>query len=264
MTASQELAFLVSLSWWSQYTLRYFGTFKGAEDCARYQRAENCILWLGALLQAAMAVGALLLLAVALTPPLVAASILYTVTRSITTHLGERARTRGQIVAYTTAQMVGPVAGFAIALGALSRIAATPECALAGFAVAQIAGLAWLWHRMGLGFSVAWPDRAILRKACAFGMPLVVAGAVAWLSVNGIRIVVQHSEGVEAVGLISVGWGLGQRLASVAAMLVTAAAFPLAVKHLQAGARDMALLQLAQSGAILLGFSRRARSASFC
>ena len=253
MMAAQDLAFLVGLSWWSQFTLRYFGTYKGSEGRALYQRSENCILLFGSLVQAAMAVGALILLKTGLTPTLVVASILYTVTRSITTHLGERARARGQIVAYTAAQLIGPVAGFLIALGALSQIAATPEWALAGFAIAQLAGLAWLWHRLGLGFSIGWPDRGILRKALSFGMPLVASGGVAWFSVNGIRVIVEHGQGIEAVGLVSVGWGLGQRLASVAAMLVTAAAFPLAVKHLQAGARDTALAQLAQSGAILFG-----------
>ncbi|HWG04177.1 MAG TPA: lipopolysaccharide biosynthesis protein [Beijerinckiaceae bacterium] len=251
--ATQDLAYLVGLSWWSQFTLRYLGTFKGSESRAVYQRSENCIILLSSLLQAAMAVGALVVLKTPLTPTLVGASILYIVTRSITAHLGERARTRGEIVAYTVAQLFGPVVGFLIALGALSHIAATPEWALAGFAVAQFVGLVWLWSRLGLGFSIAWPDRAIFRKACSFGMPLVFSGAIAWFSINGIRVIVEHMQGIEAVGLISVGWGLGQRLASVAAMLVTAAAFPLAVKHLQAGARDAALTQLSQSGAILFG-----------
>jgi O-antigen/teichoic acid export membrane protein len=253
MMAAQDLAYLVGLSWWSQFTLRYLGTYKGSKSRALYQRSENCILLLSSLMQSIMAIGALIMLKADLTPALITASILYTVTRSITTHLGERARTRGQIVAYTAAQLVGPVVGFLIALGALSQIAATPESALAGFAMAQILGLAWLWHILGLGFSIAWPDRAIFRKACSFGIPLVASGAIAWFSANGIRIVVEHAQGIEAVGLVSVGWGLGQRLASVAAMLVTAAAFPLAVKHLQAGARETALLQLAQSGAILFG-----------
>jgi O-antigen/teichoic acid export membrane protein len=86
-----------------------------------------------------------------------------------------------------------------------------------------------------------------------FGMPLMLAGGIAWISGNGIRLVVEHVNGPEAVGLLSVGWGLGQRLSSVVAMLVTAAAFPLAVKHMVDGSREGAVRQLAMGGAILYG-----------
>ena len=54
------------------------------------------------------------------------------------------------------------------------------------------------------------------------------------------------------VGLLSVGWGLGHRAAAVAALLVTAAAFPLAVRRLAEGTRADALAQLARSGTLLL------------
>ena len=106
---------------------------------------------------------------------------------------------------------------------------------------------------MGLRLSIRRPDMAILKRALSFGVPLVVAGVIAWVSANGIRNIVQYDGGHEAVGLVSVGWALGQRLASFVAMLVTAAAFPLAVRYLQAGHRELAVHQLSLNGAVLFG-----------
>ena len=210
------------------------------------------MLWGAALLQIGVAVAILLSLGHPVTPLMLAVTATFMVTRSTTAHLIERARARGQILVYTIGQSVGPVLGFGLAWLIVSQISATPEGALAGLALAQAGGLAWLWRAMGLGISVAVPERAILLRALAYGVPLIGAGAIGWISLNGIRVVVEHYRGVEAVGLISVGWGLGQRLASVVAMLVTAAAFPLAVKRFQSGARAEALEQLSDSGALLL------------
>jgi O-antigen/teichoic acid export membrane protein len=75
---------------------------------------------------------------------------------------------------------------------------------------------------------------------------------VGWLAVNGLRIIVDKFEGTAAVGLVSVGWTLGQRAASVAAMLVTAASYPLAVSRAVTHSRAAALAQLSQAGALLL------------
>ena len=250
--ASQELAVAVCLSWWSHYTMRYLGTF--ADDAARrkYQQSENAVLLGAALLQSGIAFGILLALGQPVTPMMMAVTVVFMVTRSTTAHLIERARARGRIAVYTVGQSIGPVIGFGLAWLMVSKISATPEGALAGFALAQAGGLVWLWRAMGLGLALAVPERAILKRAMMYGLPLIGAGVVGWISLNGIRVIVEHFRGVEAVGLISVGWGLGQRLASVVAMLVTAAAFPLAVQRFQSGARDDGLKQLSDSGALLL------------
>ena len=250
--AAQELAFVSCLSWWSSYTLRYVGTFDGPEDQAQFQRAENAILLVSSVCQALLGLASLLVFHLDLTASLIIWTILFTVSRCTGTHLGERARARGLIGAYTATQLIGPVGGFGLAYLFLSRFSATPEAALAGFAVAQMLGLAWCWRIMNLGFRIAMPTRDILMRAMAFGLPLLLGGAISWISVNGIRIVIEHMNGPEALGLISVGWGLGQRLASVAAMLVTAAAFPLAVARLKSGSREDALRQLSAGGALLL------------
>ena len=84
---------------------------------------------------------------------------------------------------------------------------------------------------------------------------LRVAAPFAWLAQNGIRVVVEHGAGASALGLIAVGWGLGQRLAATLAMLVIAASFPLAVQSLHDGSRDAAYRQIAQAGIMLMGLT---------
>lgn len=251
--ASHELIYVACLSWWSQYTLRFAGTFADDGARARLQASENMLILYGLPVQSILVVLLLSALHVPLTPAMVGGALVCCVSRSLTAHLCERARAASRIAVYTVGQSVGPVIGFALALGMVKFVDATPEAALAGFALAQTIVVPWMWRELGLKWSIGRPDRAIVRSAIAFGAPLLLAGAIAWVSANGIRLIVEHVDGTEAVGLISVGWGLGQRLASVVAMLVTAAAFPLAVKHLVDGSRENAIRQLSMGGAILYG-----------
>ena len=64
--------------------------------------------------------------------------------------------------------------------------------------------------------------------------------------------IVNDMMGVAAAGLFAVGYGLGQRAAAVAAMLVTAAAFPLAVKSMEQSGSKVAMRQLADNSALLI------------
>ncbi|MBV8850337.1 MAG: lipopolysaccharide biosynthesis protein [Methylobacteriaceae bacterium] len=249
--AAQDLAFVFSLSWWSQYTLRYFALLPPA-DRQPYRTAESAVLVSTALIQAAVAIGALVLLRVEPTVPLVLGAVAFTVTRCITQHLSERARSEHRIFDYTVGQTVGPVAGFGLALLAVIGIAPTPECALIGYAGAQAAALIWLLPRLHVA-RVSWPlPGDIIQTALGFGLPIVIAGAIGWISLNGIRVVVEHAAGATALGLVAVGWGLGQRFTGVAATLVSAASFPLAVRSFASGSRNDAFRQLAQGGVLLI------------
>ena len=175
-----------------------------------------------------------------------------TASRCIGQHLSERARAESRIFDYTIAQTAGPVAGFALALVAVIGIAPAPEWALAGYAAAQVLALVWLWRRLRVS-RMRWPlPRKLIRDALGFGVPIVVAGAIGWVSLNGIRVVVEHAAGATALGLVAVGWGLGQRFTGVAATLVSAAAFPLAVKSFASGSRAAAFAQLSQGGVLLI------------
>jgi O-antigen/teichoic acid export membrane protein len=249
--AAQDLAFVFSLSWWSQYTLRYFALLP-ANERRRYRAAESGVLAATSLIQAIVAFGALILLRIEPSVALAFAAIAFTVTRCITQHLSERARSEHRIFDYTVGQTAGPVAGFALALAAVIGIAPTPEWALTGYASAQAVALIWLLRRLHVA-RVTWPlPRQVIRTALGFGLPIVVAGAIGWISLNGIRVVVEHAAGATALGLVAVGWGLGQRFTGVAATLVSAASFPLAVRSFASGSRAEAFRQLAQGGVLLV------------
>ena len=95
-----------------------------------------------------------------------------------------------------------------------------------------------------------WPvDREIVGHALRYGIPLIIGGALGWVGLNASRFIVNEMPGVAAAGLFAVGYGLGQRAAAVAAMLVTAAAFPLAVKSMEQGGSKAAMRQLADNSA---------------
>ncbi|MGL4496464.1 MAG: lipopolysaccharide biosynthesis protein, partial [Beijerinckiaceae bacterium] len=177
----------------------------------------------------------------------------FIVTRSLLQHFSERARAGGDVFCYTVAQIVGPVAGLVLGLLFTKLWGGTPAMALAGYALAQAAILPWGWARSGAGFRPGKPGPDVIAAILTYGLPLFFSGLVTWVSVNGIRVVVEQMRGVVELGLISVGWGLGQRLSSTAAMLVTAAAFPLAVQSFNAGDRQRAVDQIALNGSLLTG-----------
>ena len=252
LIASQDLIFLVGLSWWTHYTMRYLGGLTGA-DREGFAASEAPIF---ALAMVGQVVGTLIVLGFlheTITPRLALAAIAYVSTRSLLVHLCERARAQGRIAAYTIGQAGGSLGGFLLALVAVWRLAATPEVALMGFALAQVATIVALWVLLGISRGALVPGRALLLAALGFGFPLVIAGGFGWSAQNGIRIVVEQLAGLDAMGLIAVGWGLGQRLAATLAMVVIAASFPLAVKSLHEGSPDAAYRHLSQGGLLLIG-----------
>ena len=90
--AAQELVFLVCLSWWSHYTMRYLPTFVGDEDRARFGATEQLALAATTLLQSVAVFLVLALMDAEPTGDLVAAALGFTITRSLLHHLSERAR----------------------------------------------------------------------------------------------------------------------------------------------------------------------------
>lgn len=251
LIAGQDLVFLFCLSWWTQFTLRYIAGLD-APARAAFRDSEASVI---ALSVPAQVVGTLLVVGFLhqpSTPELAAAAITYVVSRTLVTHLGERARAQGRIAIYSLGQTASSALGFAVALFAVSRLADDAEAVLYGFAVAQAVSALAMWWRLGVSLRMR-PRRATIAAALRYGLPLLVAGCLAWLAQNGIRLVVEKLAGAEALGLVAVGWGLGQRLAATLAMLVIAASFPLAVKEIHGGSRSEAFRQIALGGSLLTG-----------
>jgi O-antigen/teichoic acid export membrane protein len=254
ITATHELLQIGFLAWWSQYALRFFGRYQGHDDAERFYRTENVVILLSLVLQSiAMICVLLTVIATDTNPTLLTATVAYVISRSLNLYIAERARVRHQIGIYSIQQIVGPAIGFLIGLLLIKTISPAPEWPLLGYAVAQIFAALIVLPKVGYSRRI-WPiDRDIIRHAINYGIPLIIGGALGWVGLNASRFVVNDMLGVAAAGLFAVGYGLGQRAAAVAAMLVTAAAFPLAVKSMEQDGSQAAMRQLADNGALLLG-----------
>ena len=253
VTATHELLQIAFLTWWSQYALRYFGRYQDRDEIGRFHRTENAVLVVSVLLQSIIAVVILLLvIAPDASNRLLIATVGYVITRTLNLYIGERARVHHQIWVYSIQQIVGPAAGFVVGLVLIKLIGPSAELPLAGYALAQFAAAIIVLPKIGYGRSF-WPfDREIVNQALHYGIPIVIGGALGWVGLNASRFIVNDMLGVAAAGLFAVGYGLGQRAAAVAAMLVTAAAFPLAVKSMEQGGSKIAMRQLADNSALLI------------
>jgi O-antigen/teichoic acid export membrane protein len=253
ITATHELLQIAFLTWWSQYTLRYFGSYQDRGDVSRFHRTENAALLVSVLLQSIIA-GVILLYVIApdAGSGLLFATVGYVITRTLNLYIGERARVHHHIWVYSIQQIVGPSVGFVVGLVLIELLGQSAEWALTGYACAQFAAAIIVLPKIGYGRSL-WPfDRAIIDQALRYGIPIVIGGALGWVGLNASRFIVNDMLGVAAAGLFAVGYGLGQRAAAVAAMLVTAAAFPLAVKSMEQGGSKIAMRQLADNSALLI------------
>jgi O-antigen/teichoic acid export membrane protein len=253
ITATHELLQIAFLTWWSQYALRYFGSYRDRGDVSRFYRTENAALLVSVLLQSIIAVVILLfVIAPDASNGLLIATVAYVITRTLNLYIGERARVHHHIWVYSIQQIVGPSAGFVVGLVLIKLLGQSAEWPLAGYACAQFAAAIIVLPKISYGRSL-WPiDRAIVDQALRYGIPIVIGGALGWVGLNASRFIVNDMLGVAAAGLFAVGYGLGQRATAVAAMLVTAAAFPLAVKSMEQGGSKVAMRQLADNSALLI------------
>src|SRR5882757_1932402 len=253
VTATHELLQIGFLAWWSQYALRFFGRYQENSGAARFYRTENAVLLLSVALQSFAAIGILLLvIAPGANAGILLATIGYVTSRSLNLYIGERARVRNQIGVYSIQQIFGPSVGFIVGLVLIKLFGQSAEWPLAGYAITQLIAALIVLPKIGHGRSL-WPiDREIVGHALRYGLPLIVGGALGWVGLNASRFIVNEMAGVAAAGLFAVGYGLGQRAAAVAAMLVTAAAFPLAVRSMEQGGSKAAMRQLADNSALLV------------
>jgi O-antigen/teichoic acid export membrane protein len=253
VTATHELLQIAFLTWWSQYALRFFGRYQERGEALRFYRTENAVLLVSVIVQSVMIIAVVLLvIAPDAKTGLIAATVGYVITRTLNLYIGERARVRHQIGVYSIQQVVGPAAGFVVGLVLIKLVGQSAEWPLAGYALAQFAAAIIVLPKIGYGRSF-WPlDREIVNHALHYGIPIVIGGALGWVGLNASRFIVNDMLGVAAAGLFAVGYGLGQRAAAVAAMLVTTAAFPLAVKSMEQGGSKVAMRQLADNSALLI------------
>jgi O-antigen/teichoic acid export membrane protein len=252
ISAAQELAFSAALSWFSLYTVRYFDSNAAEGDKARFHATESAVL-IGSSI--AMALATLVIPLGqhgALTGALLAASLAFAISRSLVSYLADRVRAEGDTLAYTVLQSAGPVLGFVIALVLVAIFPPTAATVLTGYAIAQIASLGFAVARLRFSLRPQDGSIALVRQALVYGFPLFFGSLLVWVANNGLRFLIEWKEGVASVGLVTVGWALGLRAAQFAAMLTTAAAFPLAVKRAREEGMVAGQAQLINNGVLLV------------
>lgn len=252
VAAMQELAYVATTFWFTLYTMRYHDPEAADAVRSRFLNTELLVL-IAASLGTVLVVFLLPLVTdVPWTPALAGATVAYAVSRGLVTHLADRARTEHDSLTYSVLQISWPVLGLALGMALVVFNEPTASQVLWGYALAQILSLLVAIGRMDFGRNpMAFATDAI-RTGLRYGLPLLVGGVFVWLANNGLRFVVELKESAAAVGLVTVGWGLGLRVAAFAAMLVTAAAFPIAMKRAREEGMSAGQAQLERNGVLLL------------
>lgn len=252
IVAAQELIYSLTLFWFSLATVRYHDHLGGREVHDAFLSTETAAVFAASIL-ASLAVLALpLLVADAWSTGLVAATMAYTVTRGMVSHYSDRARAEHDTLTYSIMQIIWPVLGLALGLVFVHVFAAKTVWVLWGAVAANLIALLCAAVRMNFVTTPRGVSSPVVRQALRYGIPLVAGSVLVWIAQNSLRFVVEWKEGAAAVGLITVGWGLGLRVSAFASMLVTAAAFPLAVKRSRERNLDEGQAQLERNGILLL------------
>lgn len=249
--AAQELVYSATLSWFTLYTVRHFNPQSDAADRKAFLETEAVLLAATAFVNALVMLALPLIITGAWDASLVAAAMTYCVLRSFANHLADRARAASDAFAYSVLQVLWPVGGVVLGWIAVAFFAPTAAALVWAQALAQFVALMLVLWRLGVARRLVL-STSLVRVAFIYAGPLVAGSVFTWFANNGLRFVVAHFQGTAAVGLVTVGWGLGLRGAMFAAMLVTAAAFPLAVARAREGGMASGQRQLVENGVLLL------------
>lgn len=231
--AIQELAFAAFFMWWSHYALRYIRSYTG-DNRRIFLSAESVALLLAGILQCLVLLPLLSLYTNGkVGDETLLILIFFMVSRSYSSYVSERARAEARILVYSISQLSVSVGGFVIGLGIMAWYKAGADSVLIGYIVSQCLALCAGVACTDLRLSIFKCDFGVLRKAASFGLPVMVASVFSLVSLNAPRFVVEAEQGLAAVGLFAIGYGLGLRASSFAVMLVTAGAYPLVVKKME-------------------------------
>lgn len=248
VVATQEVLFAGVLAGWSHFMLRY----RARENQASFRQTELRVLAAAIAVQVGLlAVLLPLVFGSALSNSFCLSAAIFVTCRSLSVYLAEAARARDDSVAYTCLQALFPALGLAFAIAAITQIAATARTVLVALALAQAIGIVVAVRRSGPWRVGSAANPAILKSAVAFALPISLAALVAAAALNAPRFLVDHQLGLAAAGLFGVIYGLGLRAASAAAMLVTPAAYPLAVRAMEAAGPTAAHRQLASNSVLV-------------
>ncbi len=254
LVSIQDFMILGLMGFWTSYTMRFAAKPPESEAAAERMRyTSSAVVFTVTALHGVLAWA----MYVALIdhhprPVLIPILMLMVGGRAFNIYQAERARAGGDILLYSAEVMIGPVVGMAVGIALLILFGSDELWIFAGFAVAQVCAALFGLIRDRSWVSFGRPDGAILRHAIGYGVPVIISAVCVWVTQNSARMLVGYDYGLAAAGVYSLGFGLGYRAATIAAMAVTAAAFPLAVRFANAGDDAGAMRQLATNATLLL------------
>lgn len=250
--AVQDLAQIATLSWWSQYVLRYLDDQR-PETRAHQDRTEIAVLAAAGLAQALAVAGVLALLGLAPAEPLLIASIaLAGVARALVGHWSVRARAAEKIGLYALAQIGGPALTLALSLAGFALFAPSLTVAFIAMAIGHVVVVLPMLRGADYRGAGAAIDGPTLTAAFRYGGFTTLGTGLAWVSMQSVRFIADFALGAAAVGLLHVGWGVGQRLATQIGVLATTALFPIAAGRARSEGVDAGVRQLMVAGPLLL------------
>jgi len=254
-TSIQEFLNLAFIGFWTTYTQRFAA--KLASDEANrdsFFATTTVVLAASLLIQSVLALALYYFTIDRHASPLLAVSLVALVaTRAFNLLQSERGRAQGDILLYSVTVICGPLLGFFLGVALLWWFGSSPVWVFLGVSIGQGVGSLFGLARDRSWIRIGPPDGALIRHALGYGVPLILSSTFAWVTQNASRVAISYMAGLAAAGIYSLGFGLGYRASTVAAMGVAAAAFPLAVRLANQGDLEGALRQLAANGALLFG-----------
>jgi O-antigen/teichoic acid export membrane protein len=253
VVAIQDISFALFYAWWAQFTLRHLSRFRASPELRAFLGTEAVALGASTLLQLVVIPPVLLLyFGETLNPALLSTILAYLVTRSLNLSLAERARADAKILLYTMMQVGVPALGLAAGFVFVGQFGPSATAVLGAFALAQGISLILALFVSDFGRTRPRIDPIVLRQALSFGVPVMLALALALLAQNAPRFVVDQTIGLAAAGMFGVAYGLGLRTSSLASMMVTAGAYPLVVRKFETEGVAAAYAQLQRNTTLLV------------
>ncbi|MGK2908828.1 MAG: lipopolysaccharide biosynthesis protein [Sphingobium sp.] len=248
LVAIQEICYAAFFGWWGFYTLRFIAKYADPTERVSFLKAETTAVLGSALVQSLVILPVLWFsFGKAVGLDVIALAVVFMITRSLNNYSADRARAEARILLYSLIQVIGPVVGFLFGLFCIWYFGPSPDAVLAGFITAQLIGVALSFTMSDFGRRIGRSSTDIFKTAFSFGGTQTTSQMLAIVAMNAPRFIVTHQLGLAAVGMFSVGYGLGLRASAFAATLVTAGAYPMVVRKMQTEGRDAAFTQLRQN-----------------
>lgn len=251
ISTQQELIRTVFIGWWSHYLLRFI-TDKN-KNKQELLAANRTILLISSFLQI-IVVGILIatFFKEQFNLPFVIVAVVFVIFRNINLHNISIKSVEGKVFEYNLLSLSGPVMGLGIGVFLLDYYGDNIIWPIAGYALGELFGfIISLMLNRPHQFCLKL-NKNILEDAKRYSLPLLVAGVFVWVSLNTVRFIIEFKLGIDATGEFSVGFGLGQRAATLASMLVTSASLPLAIRVMQEQGYLPALRQLSNNFVLLM------------